>query len=539
MTTEKEGNETGLDAIAAAVAATAENASSLDVIPDGDEQPPADGDIPAKEGEVVGGEEDKPGNDEVPDEPPVDRTNPHVTLEREVYEPVTEKHRKSIPVAIIPRTLKEFARVNDTAGNLAEELGATPNGQEWLYHLLQGQRLYAAGGVFVDSTTREDSDWGQMIDYNGTRLVAGAPAIGGGGQKLSGNKAAMAMRSGMGMASAITTPLWHSGIWLTTSAPMDSELLVLLHQLMNERIELGNQTAGLVFSNSSVLAAEKVTDFILSRVYGQSCAESDPDELKKLIKVTDFQTMVWGMALTIYPHGFTHRRPCIDNPHKCTHVSEYHLNLSRLLLVDRAAIPLENRRHMAARKANHNTDTIKEYQEKGRAGVTRTRPINPQLSVTFRTPSLHDWFESGKRWIRNIEEVIDKGFGSNLTVKQKNDLYAEQSIVSFLRQYAHWVGSINYNDVEYDDVETIDALISAMSEDDTSVTNFLEEVKSFIDYVTIALIAIPTHDCPACGKPQSIAEQPHPEVIPLDALQVFFTLADHRTLRAKAATTKN
>ena len=78
-----------------------------------------------------------------------------------------------------------------------------------------------------------------------------------------------------------------------------------------------------------------------------------------------------------------------------------------------------------------------------------------------------------------------------------------------------------------------------MSEDDTSVTNFLEEVKSFIDYVTIALIAIPTHDCPACGKPQSIAEQPHPEVIPLDALQVFFTLADHRTLRAKAATTKN
>lgn len=523
-----------IDAAVSAVSVAIEAHAALDIIDDEPAAVPVYVVPPADDVPVV--DTDTPVDDV---DPPVDRTNPHVNLEREVYETITPKHRKTIPVSLIPRTLKEFTRMNESATALAEQLGTTESGQEWLYHLINGQKHYVAGEVFVDATTRENSDWGQVVEYSGNRLVGGVPSIGSGGQKLTGNKAAMAMRSGMGMASSITFPLWHSGIWLTTSAPMDSELLILLHQLMNERIELGNQTAGLVFSNSSVLAAEKVVDFILSRVYAQSCAESDPEELKKLIKVTDLQTMAWGMALTIYPHGFTHRRACIDNPHKCTHVAEYHLNLSRLLMVDRAALPVESRRHMSARKANYNSDEILDYQSKGRAGITRTVVINDNLSVKFRTPSLHEWFEAGKRWIRNIEDVVERGFGSNLSVKQKNDLYSEQSIVSFLRQYGQWVGTMTYGEVEYEDAETIDAMMTALSEDDESVRKFLEGVRDFINEVTVAMVAIPTHDCVACGKPQSVADVPNPEIIPIDALQVFFTLADHRTLRAKASTTKN
>lgn len=469
------------------------------------------------------------------------RVNPRVTAdpEKPPIEQITPKHRSTVPVAIIPRSLKDFGVVNAIMENAIEELTTTPTGQEWLVRVYEGQRHYAAGGLYVGATQRPDSDWGQVVEYNGGRLTAGVPPLGGGGQKLVGNKAALAMRAGMGLASAISFPLWHSGIWLNTTAPMDTEVLIFLQQLMQEKIDLGNMTQGLLFSSNGVFAAMKLYDFVMSKVYSQTVENPDPEELKKLIKVTDLPLMAWGMALTIYPHGFTHSIPCIADISKCNHVGEYHLNLARLLWVDRSALTAEQKRHMSVRKAAYTVDEVKRYQSHGPIAKEKVVQLNSRVSVKFFIPSLHDWFEAGKRWINSIEEAVEKGFGTSLSTKQKNDHFAQQAVLTVIRQYSAWVKSVTYDDVEYDDIASIDQMLSALSEDGESTTKFYNEIKDFVDEVAIAIVAVPTFNCPVCESPMTPEEALHPEIYPLDPLQVFFTLADHRTLRAKVDSTSN
>ena len=53
--------------------------------------------------------------------------------------------------------------------------------------------------------------------------------------------------------------------------------------------------------------------------------------------------------------------------------------------------------------------------------------------------------------------------------------------------------------------------------------------------MTIAFIGVPNFRCPACGKKQADDnEKRHPNLIPLDVGQVFFTLRYQRLQKAMA-----
>lgn len=512
---------------------------------DGDTPPPAPVyDEPVKEETVAQPQAVTPPtvNEEEPPETPVDRNkvNPCITIDREVHEPAkVNKNIGEFSMSFITRPIAEFDKVNQTAGGMLEELKSSREGREWLYHFSQGSDHYQAGGSFVKSLEREGSDWGQYVLYNGSRLAPGAPGIGGHGQKLSGAKAAAAMRAGMGLSNAITSPFWHSGLWLTITAPSDSELLILMHQIMDEKIVLGNATVGLAFSSNGVFTARKLVEFILPRIYSSTTLAMDPEDLMKLIKITDYQALLHMLGLTIYPHGFTYRRPCVSDLTKCEVVSEYHLNLSRTLLVDRSALSAEQKHFMSDRKTANTPETVLDYQKKGRSGMRRTVAVSENINVTFAVPSLFDWFESGSRWVRSVEETVERAFGDNLSIKQKNTYLTEQSVLTFLRQFSHWVAVIDDRGMEYDDPETIDAMIGVLSESEECMKNFIEELNKFIDDATHVVVAIPAHDCPACGKPQTVEGNPHPEAIPIDMQQILFSLADQRTQRARTKATQS
>lgn len=503
-------------------------------------------DIPVQQetvAEAAAAEEAEPAPQEkAKDEPrpDVNITNPHVTLDTDIHVSVDKTKSPGWKGAsLITRPLSEFEKTNSAAAQALDDLKSSPGGREWLYHFTEGAGHYMAGGRFTGAFEREDSDWGQYVEYDGVRIRAGAPTIGGTGQRLSGAKAAAAMRAGMGMAKSITAPLWHSGFWINITAPLDSELLILMHQIMDEKIALGNATVGIAFSSNGVFTARKLAEFILSRVYNSSMVAMEAEDMLRMIKITDYQVLLHTLALSIYPHGFVYRRPCINDISRCEAVTEHHLNLAHTLLVDRSSMSVEQRRFLAEKKKVRSIEDVQKYQEMGRSGMTRTVDLNENLSVTFRVPSLYDWFESGGRWVNHIEDVVERAFGNELTVKQKNIYLQEQSLLTFLRQFSHWIVSIKDREFEYDDPETIDAMIGVLSEDDTSIEAFMNGLDKFIDDATFAAPVIAAHDCPVCGKPQSVAENRHPGVIPIDLQQVVFTLAGQRTQRAITNTTNN
>mgnify|MGYP000541261975 CR=1 FL=1 len=470
-----------------------------------------------------------------PDVPYVPHVNEHVTMERPVVEKIVNQRKQLFPINMFTRSIADINRMEGTYSNF-QELTDSPQGQRWVNSIMEATEHLGNSAVFVAATEREGSDWGQFLEYNGNRFMAAMPEFGGGGKKLTGKNAAMKVSGLLGLAATIQVPLWNSGIWISLLAPPDSEILMLEHQIAQDKIELGNNTAGLAFANSSVNVTDRIMQFALSKVYQSTLQNPDPSALKKLIKAKDVWTIAWALGLTIYPTGYTMDRPCVENPDNCQHVETEHLNLARLQWVDRAALTPYQKRHMADRRASYTEADVIKYQEEGRVGIKTRTVLHDKLTVVFKNPTVDDWISGGTRWIAGIEQTIETGMGNSISTTQKNDYFQQQAELTKLREYTHWIDRLVFEDDEYDDADSIEGILSSLSGDPEAATEFFKGVQKHMDDITVSIIAIPTYNCPVCQSPQTDAEAVHPELIPINPVRLFFTLAGRRTLRAKIAT---
>ena len=93
-----------------------------------------------------------------------------------------------------------------------------------------------------------------------------------------------------------------------------------------------------------------------------------------------------------------------------------------------------------------------------------------------------------------------------------------------MRQYAHWIESVEAGGSLIDDIESIEQIVDTMSSVDEIRVKYFNEVIKYIDDSTMALIAVPTYECPKCteAQPAPIARFPH--LLPIDVMSSFFTL---------------
>lgn len=470
----------------------------------------------------------------VPEEPPaVIKLSGTVTLDKPVFDKL--KDGKQYPLFTLRVSVDDFNAAVTKYPNFRMQ-GDTES-RAWLDTVRSALPLMLIGSAHSGALARDKSEWRQDVEYEGLHLGIGKPpTIVTPGQKLTGERAIMKIQQAMGLGTMIQVPLWHSGLWITLKTPTDSALLNLERQIAEEKISLGRQTNGLIYSNAMVYIINHLFNFIVEHVYDATMKDYSPDKLRATLRVTDLPTLVWALACTIYPNGFSHSQPCTSQPDKCRHITKDHLNLSKLSWVDRSALSRNQQRYMANRAAKHTIDEILAYQREGVAGDGKVVPIKDDVSFVLRVPTVQQYVETGFRWVAEIVDMVESAVTDTMSANDKNRFISQHSDLVALRQYVHWIKHIVCADGStMDDVENMDELVNIMSTSDEIVDVFLKAIKDYIDEATISMIALPSYKCPACGGDMSPAESKHPYLIPLETTMLFFTLRDRRLLRVKTS----
>lgn len=305
-----------------------------------------------------------------------------------------------------------------------------------------------------------------------------------------------------GIGTIFQTPLWHTGIWVTLKAPSENELIELNRIITSDKIEVGRHTYGLAFSNIMSYTTDRLVDFTLEHLYDTSLKTSDLPEggLKSLINSQDYPALIWGLVCTMYPNGFQFSRACTNNPEKCTHITNEILNLSKISWVNRAALTEWQKTHMSSRSSNsRDIASVRRYQEElkkiQKRVVKFSEGTDSEFSITLKTPTLSEFIESGHRWIGDTVAYVDETLGRDANDKERNIFITRHSQATAMRQYIHWIDSIEFAGNIIDDRETIEGTLNVLSADNDARDGFMNEISKYIHSSTINVIGIPVYDC--------------------------------------------
>lgn len=461
-------------------------------------------------------------------QPVVEEKKHNAEQQFEIFEPLPEawvKNPEAIEeLAIIPESIEVINERVQSVPNL--DIGNSAEIANWNRTLQDSLETAMPGNSFQATLERKESFFVQKPEHEGHPLMAGTPRFDvSAGEKVSGERAVMRVRSLLGMGTMLQIPLWHSGFWITIKAPGEGALLELQRRLIEEKINLGRTSRGLVFSNTSVYMSRWLTDFVLEHTYDSTIKDPNPN-YRTLIRSLDIPTIIWGLACTVWPNGFKYTRACITDPTKCQHVVSEKINLSKLLWVDRNSLTPWQLAHMSSRAGSSmSLESIQRYIvefTRGRSRMVKMGDNN--ISVEFKVPNLDEYIKAGIHWVDDIVQMIDSSLSNNNDQSARNFNITQLGKATTLRQYSHWVQSIDAHGVTIEDRESIENSLNDMSTDSDVRKLYLEGVKKYIDDATIAVVAVPSYECPKCTNLQKSNLPRFPHLLPIDTMSSFFTL---------------
>jgi hypothetical protein len=468
--------------------------------------------------------------------------------------PTSSAREKGTPdmVMIPPAGMEEIeARLNNqpNVDNVVSK-----NQRKWLYVMHESLRFLPEGNFYNSRLTQQDATFKQQVTHNGVKLRGVAPSFKkeAGTREIEGEAALLQIVSHLGVGGLFRTPLWNSGFWVTFKPATEVELLELNRAIASDKIKMGRYSYGLALSNNIVYTLDRVFEFALRHVYNTSVrSEELPlSELKNWVAPQDIYSFIWGFLSANYPSGFHYSTGCVVDPTKCTHVVEETLNVTKLQWVDEAALTDWQKTHMTGMSANSKSlDSIKRYKDELKLSQKRRIVVNKdtkhEMAFTLKTPTITEYIEQGHRWIGGIVESINGALEMNASAEERNTEINRVSKATSLRQYIHWIDSIEYGQFHEEgadeasvklitDRETIENVLSVLSATDSIREAITDETIKYINESTLAVIGVPSFNCPACGKPQLPSEEypRHASIIPIDILQVFFALVAQRLGRA-------
>lgn len=462
-------------------------------------------------------------------------TNPNVTQTFAHSKPVPEK---DVAKFDFEADNEHLSTLRGDGNDLNELIDAYPNinssgdvkTRQWAKELQEAQATLMRGNPLAASLDRDGSDWQQFVQHENERLGASRPKYGDAGTVLTGERALLRVAAATGLGSIVQVPLWHTGIWLSFKAPPESAILELERRIANDKTTLGRLTNGMIYSNTSVFKTSYLLNFAFQYVFDTNAKEMNIDYLKSIIKVTDIPTILWGLALAIYPNGYPYVQACCNTEGTCSHLLKELLDLGKLIFTDNRALSEWQRKRMTQRKQRMTDEDIKRYEQEHTRGGIKLVELTETVSMNLRTPTIEHYESSGFTWINSIVEMMENAFQVPLKGDERDEYITNQGRLTTMRQYGHWVGEVLVPDTEIsDDRETIEGLAGLFSSDETIRDRFIEEIGKFIDNATVSLVALPKHNCPACNWPQAPEkDKSHPHLIPLNVERVFFSLLSQR-----------
>lgn len=443
----------------------------------------------------------------------------------ETFTPIPEKNwnTETETLALPTSNLDTVKNVLNDAPNV--RLDDNKQGREWSEALNDSLDALYLRDSFDKTVNRNDSEFVQAIDSEKMPLCAGIPNLRYNvGEKVAGERAVLRIRSLVGLGTILQIPLWHSGFWVTIKAPSEGALLELQRRLIEEKINLGRNTHGLAFANTSVYVAGWLMDFVIQHIYDTTIKATDID-LRKMIKALDIPSIVWGLACSIWPNGFQYTRACSVDPEKCNHVVKEKINLGKLLWVDRKALTAWQISHMTNRGGSTmSIESIERYCSEFTIGRGRTIKVNENVSINLKVPNIDEYINSGYKWVNNIVNMIDGSLTEQPTDAARNHYINELGKSTNMRQYVHWIESIDAAGNIVDDVETIEQIVDTFSSIDEVRIEYFNDILKFIDDSTMAVIAIPTYTCPSCQEEQPATLPRFTHLLNIDVISCFFIL---------------
>jgi hypothetical protein len=416
-------------------------------------------------------------------------------------------------------------------------LASSEEGRVWLNTLIESFKLLRVNDNGLKALEDPDAQFVQAVEHESGALQPGIQR--GritGGATVSGEKAILGLRSSTGLGVIVRKPLWHSGIWLSIKSPTEPELIEVQRSLTSAKVDLGRSTWGLALSATTGLISEEYFGLIVDNFYNTSA--KDKEDLLDLILVNDLPILQWQLACAVYPNGFQFSRACTSNLSKCNHVSKELINPLKLLVVNKAALTQEQKNHMSLKTAGSmDRESIDRYKNQHIKGQKRELKYNingNEIKILLKIPTLREYFNSTHDWVDRLSDRVIDTLGIDASHKDRNAYINKLYQSTVLRQYAHYVESIDYGDI-ITDRETIYTALDTLSVEPDINVKFSEDVEKYINDTTIAIVGIPDYDCPKCKESQiSEEDKTTPlttNVIPIDPLVTFFTLHSQKLSR--------
>lgn len=454
-------------------------------------------------------------------------------LEEEFSSPATDKELIANEVVPLPSVYV------DNIGTILE--GTNPDQTdkktvEWAETVTASAQTAGVDGTFIQSLKNEDADFKQHLQTGSEKLSIETPKFKKvENQILDGEKAVILARNLFGLGSMVRVPLFHSGFWITLKAPSEAELLELNRQLTTDKIELGRSSYGLAFSNQTVFYVSRIYELVKSCIHSHS-VKTDKD-ISNFIYAHDIPIIIWGLACAVWPNGFNYSRACMANPNECNHVVTEKLNLSKLLWTNNSVLNTWQKNHMHNKlSGSMSEEDVLRYRKElinNQSKKITIDTLSEPFAVKLKTPTAAEWITQGTSWINNIVESVTTAISSTASVSERNNYMINVAKAQTIRQYSHWIDSIEIGTNRIEDRETIENTISALSSSDDLRSEVIKNVQSYIDETVISMIGIPVYNCPKCNEPvdKGSNSQKFVNIIPLEVNTIFFILLMQRIAR--------
>lgn len=439
-----------------------------------------------------------------------------------------------------------------------------------LYVAVRGERgiiLFKKEELEAYRALSENDGWSAILDFSQKHLMidedeyTNTPRMGNGDilgigfknfedpRRNAKSNPIAHMRQSLGLSVEATVPLFESGMsWeLVSTGTMDQ--LSLETRILMDKTNLGRESAGNIFGAASVYMNRHVMNFILDLVKKTTLGSTDPDVLKKVIKMSSFESLVVGAASILWPDGYKVERPCLVAGGGCGHVHARLINPRKMVMTRWKRLDDNQKAFMSRRSQISDIKTIEAYQAGLRPEVSRYVKINGEYELKLRVPNFYDYERLSTVWLDNLTNSVNGLVTSNATAEEREDLLDRAAFSSRLMAYASWFEALVRRSDDLDEPEIVisrerfkddpeayikeeqefERFLTDMSTNVEVADRIIEETEAFIRNMSLTVVGLVKMSCPNCNKPlQEAHEDVHPEIVPVNPVNLFFTLLRHK-----------
>lgn len=436
------------------------------------------------------------------------------------------------------KVMDKYSKVLDQIVNNETTTGASD--KNWVAAIFSGIQHSNLEPTPIGATEREESIWLQGVKKvdDDSLIRAGRPA-----QKIDRTKrqskeellAYLTKKSGNG--SVYETFLPHSGVWLRLRSPSLAELLAVQSEMQQIKLQIGSQSKGMSYSNSGALLFDAITTLALNCVIASNKKYMTPTDIEFELSIFDEVILHHALASTMYPDGFNYNVPCVMNPKECSHVIKERINMSSIIWMDNTQFNDTQRKFIAKRFTQATDEEFKTYREGFNTNGKRVFWFG-DIGLRLAIPTIAQRRESARQWIDMVIQMSQGAFNEPPHGSNRSKYIDKLSHATTAMQYAHWIDAIYERDEEVsneedqlltDDSEVITEYLTSTLSTPEYADKFFDTVHKYTNDSVIAIVALPSHNCPECKKKQGESNNERfPHLVPLDMVSTFFTLAGRK-----------